>query len=42
VTYQVRVPPEAAAKGSHTIYFDIKAVADDKIAVHEKAIFLMP
>jgi cytochrome c oxidase accessory protein FixG len=42
VTYQVRVPPESAAKGSHTIHFDIKAVADEKISVHEKAIYLMP
>jgi cytochrome c oxidase accessory protein FixG len=42
VTYQVRVPPESATKGSHTIYFDVKAIANEKIAVHEKAIFLMP
>jgi len=42
VTYQVRVPPESANAGSHTIYFDIKSMSDDKISVHEKAIFLMP
>lgn len=42
VTYQVRIPVESIAKGSHTIYFDVKALSDDKIAVHEKAIFLMP
>ncbi|HZV55839.1 MAG TPA: cytochrome c oxidase accessory protein CcoG [Rhodocyclaceae bacterium] len=42
VTFQVRVPPESASKGSHTIYFDVKALSDEKTAVHEKAIFLMP
>jgi cytochrome c oxidase accessory protein FixG len=42
VTFQVRAPPESAAKGSHAIFFDVKAVGNDKIAVHEKAIFLMP
>jgi cytochrome c oxidase accessory protein FixG len=38
----VRVPPEAAKKGSHTIYFDVKAEREEKMAVHEKATFLMP
>jgi cytochrome c oxidase accessory protein FixG len=42
VTYQVRVPPESAGKGSHTIFFDVKSMSNDKVAVHEKAIFLMP
>jgi cytochrome c oxidase accessory protein FixG len=42
VTYQVRVPPESAGKGSHTIYFDVKSLNDAKASVHEKAIFLMP
>jgi cytochrome c oxidase accessory protein FixG len=42
VMYQVRVPPESAGKGSHTIFFDVKAITNEKIAVHEKAIFLMP
>jgi polyferredoxin len=42
VTYQVRVPPESAGAGSHTVYFDVKSLSDDKISVHEKAIFLMP
>ncbi|MDI6750576.1 MAG: cytochrome c oxidase accessory protein CcoG [Rhodocyclaceae bacterium] len=41
-SYAVRVPPEAAPKGSHTIYFDVKAEGNEKIAVHEKATFLMP
>jgi cytochrome c oxidase accessory protein FixG len=42
VTYQVRVPPESAGVGSHTIYFDVKSLSDEKVSVHEKAIFLMP
>lgn len=41
-TYAVRVPPEAAPKGSHTIYFDVKAQDNEKIAVHEKTTFLVP
>jgi len=42
VTVVVRVPPESGKKGANRIYFDIKAVNHDKIAVHEKASFLMP
>lgn len=42
VTIVVRVPPESGKKGANTIYFDIKAQNHDKIAVHEKATFLMP
>ena len=42
VTVVVRVPPESAAKGAHTIYFNIKAEGDEKIAIREKASFLMP
>lgn len=42
LTLAVRVPPEAGGKGSHTIYFDVKAEGDEKMAVHEKATFLMP
>ena len=42
VTVVVRVPPESGKKGANTIYFDIKAENNDKIAVHEKASFLMP
>lgn len=38
----VRVPPEAAKKGSHTIFFDVKAIDNPDLAVHEKATFLMP
>lgn len=42
VTVVVRVPAESAAKGAHTIYFNIKAEGDEKIAIREKASFLMP
>lgn len=42
VLVPVRVPPESGKKGSNRIYFDVKAVADENIAVHEKASFLMP
>ncbi len=38
----VRVPPDAAPKGAHTIYFGIRAEHDQNVAVHEKATFLMP
>jgi polyferredoxin len=39
---QVRVPPESGKKGSNQIYFDVKSLADEKVAVHEKASFLQP
>jgi cytochrome c oxidase accessory protein FixG len=42
VTVVVRVPPDSGKKGANTIYFDVKALNHDKIAVHEKASFLMP
>jgi cytochrome c oxidase accessory protein FixG len=42
ITIVVRVPPESGKTGANTIYFDIKAQNHDKIAVHEKASFLMP
>lgn len=38
----VRVPPEAAGKGSHQIFFDVKASTVENLSVHEKATFLMP
>jgi polyferredoxin len=41
VTLQVRVPPESGKQGSNVIYFDVKALDDDSIAVHEKAAFLI-
>lgn len=42
LTVVVRVPPESGKKGANTIYFDVKAANREKIAVHEKASFLMP
>ncbi len=42
VTVNVRVPPESGKKGANIIFFDIKAQNHDKVAVHEKASFLMP
>jgi cytochrome c oxidase accessory protein FixG len=39
---QVRVPPEAGKKGSNTIFFDVKSMSDETIAVHEKATFIQP
>ena len=38
----VRVPPESGKQGSNTIYFDLASMGDDKVAVHEKAIFVIP
>ncbi|MBA3032619.1 MAG: cytochrome c oxidase accessory protein CcoG [Gammaproteobacteria bacterium] len=38
----VRVPLESGKQGAHTIYFDVKAENNDKMAVHEKATFLIP
>lgn len=40
VTLQVRVPPESGNPGSNLIFFDVKAVDDPGIAVHEKAAFM--
>lgn len=37
-----RVPPESGKTGSNVIYFDVKSLADDKVSVHEKAIFVIP
>ncbi len=42
VPIQIRVPPESGKKGSNTIYFDVKSVTDEKVAVHEKATFFQP
>lgn len=41
-TVVVRVPPESGKSGANTIYFNIQAESDEKIAVREKASFLMP
>lgn len=37
----VRVPPESGPPGSHPIFFDVRAISDPTMAVHEKATFLM-
>jgi cytochrome c oxidase accessory protein FixG len=42
VTVVVRVPPESGKTGANTIFFNVKAENHEKIAVHEKASFLMP
>lgn len=42
ITVVVRVPPESGKKGANAIYFDVKAMNHDAVAVHEKASFLMP
>jgi cytochrome c oxidase accessory protein FixG len=42
ITVQVRVPPESGNKGSNQIFFDVKSIADETVAVHEKASFLQP
>jgi cytochrome c oxidase accessory protein FixG len=42
VIVSVRVPPVPGKTGSNPIYFDVKAVDDEKTSVHEKAIFLIP
>lgn len=42
VPVAVRVAPEAGKKGANTIYFEIKAMNHEKIAVQEKASFLLP
>ncbi|MDO8789555.1 MAG: cytochrome c oxidase accessory protein CcoG [Sulfuritalea sp.] len=41
-TVQVRVPPESGKKGSNQIFFDVKSLSNEKVAVHEKAAFLQP
>lgn len=41
-TVRVRVPPESGKRGSNVIYFDVKSLANEKVAVHEKATFLLP
>jgi cytochrome c oxidase accessory protein FixG len=42
VTVVVRAPPGAGKSGANAIYFNIQAADDDKIAVREKASFLVP
>ncbi len=42
LTVAVRVPEEAGKKGSNRIYFDVQALDQASVAVHEKATFLLP
>ena len=42
VSADVRVPPESATKGSHRIFFEVKALNHEDVFVREKASFLMP
>ncbi len=42
VMLDVYVPEASGKQGANRIFFDIKALDDAKIAVHEKATFLMP
>jgi cytochrome c oxidase accessory protein FixG len=42
INLAVRVDPGAGKKGSNTIYFDVKALSQDAVKVHEKTTFLMP
>ncbi len=42
INVQVRVPLDAGKKGANLIYFDVKSIADEHIAVHEKASFIQP
>lgn len=41
-TVQVRVPPESGRKGANTIFFDVRALSDEEVFVHEKASFIVP
>jgi polyferredoxin len=42
INVAVRVEPGAAKKGSNQIWFEVQAQNHEKIAVREKAAFLMP
>jgi len=42
VLVSVRVPPESGGKGANQIFFEIKAQNHDKVAVREKASFMLP
>ena len=39
---RVQVPPESGQRGSHKIFFDIKAISHEEVFVREKATFLLP
>ena len=42
MTVQVKAPPESGKQGANIIYFEIKSMSDEKLAVREKATFLIP
>ena len=42
ISLEVYAPVESGMPGSNRIYFDVKAINDANIAVHEKASFIMP
>jgi len=42
VIVEVHAPPESGKKGFNRIYFEVRAVDDEKIAVREPASFLLP
>lgn len=41
LTVRVRVPMDTASKGTHPVYFDVGAVDDASLQLHEKAVFLV-
>jgi hypothetical protein len=42
VVARVVAPGESAGKGSHPIYFEVKAISHEDVFVREKASFLLP
>jgi len=42
VIARVVVPGKSGGKGSHTIFFEVKAIDQEDVFVHEKARFLLP
>lgn len=42
VSVEVHVPPESGKKGYNRIYFEVHSMSDERIAVREKASFLIP
>ncbi|MCM8598023.1 MAG: cytochrome c oxidase accessory protein CcoG, partial [Candidatus Accumulibacter sp.] len=42
VALSARVQPESGKKGSNQIFFEIRAITDDKLAIREKTSFFLP
>jgi cytochrome c oxidase accessory protein FixG len=42
VTVQVRVPPDAAAPGSHDLFFEVTVIGDPGVSVRERTTFILP